>query len=92
MIQIKARFAGNGKPLSRAATQSWIILSPPVGLTCDCPRISLSKLAVVSKLAVGMLQRRSDASPGTNTDKLIAGYIGFGLVANKEKASKAGHA
>jgi hypothetical protein len=29
MTQIKARFAGNGHPLARAATQSWGILDVP---------------------------------------------------------------
>ena len=29
MIQIKARFADNGHPLSRAATPGWVILDVP---------------------------------------------------------------
>ncbi|GMR05475.1 MAG: hypothetical protein BMS9Abin25_0050 [Gammaproteobacteria bacterium] len=37
MIQIKTRLAGNGWPLSRVATQSWIILGSPFGLSCASP-------------------------------------------------------
>jgi len=31
MIQDKAQFAVNGRPLTRAATQDWIICGPPFG-------------------------------------------------------------
>ncbi len=32
LLKIKARLAGNGHPLSRAATPSWVILDTPNGL------------------------------------------------------------
>jgi len=37
MIQIKTRLAGNGWPLSGVATQSWIILGSPFGLSWMSP-------------------------------------------------------
>jgi hypothetical protein len=52
MIQIKARFAGNGYPLSRAATPSWVILDVPNRLKYKdrskraLPWTALSELAV----------------------------------------------
>jgi hypothetical protein len=52
MIQIKARFVGNGHPLSRIATPSWVILDAPNRLKykdrpkCALPWAALSKLAV----------------------------------------------
>jgi len=52
MIQIKARFAGNGHPLSRAATPSWAILDVPNTLKYkDRPKRALTWTAL-SKLVV----------------------------------------
>jgi hypothetical protein len=52
MTQIKARFAGNGHPLARAATQSWGILDVPNRLKYkDRPNRVLAWTAL-SKLVV----------------------------------------
>jgi hypothetical protein len=70
MIQIKARFAGNGHPLPRAATQSWGILDVPNSLKYkDRPKHALAWTAL-SKLVVDELQRRLDALPRKRTLRL----------------------
>ena len=52
MTQIKARLAGNGHPLSRAATLSWVILDVPNQLKYkDRPKRALAWTAL-SKLVV----------------------------------------
>jgi hypothetical protein len=52
MTQIKARFAGNGDSLSRAATPSWVILDVPNQLKYkDRPNRALA-WTVLSKLVV----------------------------------------
>jgi hypothetical protein len=52
MTQIKARFAGNGHPLARAATPSWVILDVPNPLKYkDRPKHALAWTAL-SKLVV----------------------------------------
>jgi hypothetical protein len=52
MTQIKARFAGNGYPLSRAATPNWGILDVPNPLKYkDRPKCALAWTAL-SKLVV----------------------------------------
>ena len=52
MIQIKTRFAGNGHPLSRAATPNWVILDVPNPLEYkDRPKRALTWTAL-SKLVV----------------------------------------
>ena len=52
MIQIKARLAGNGAPLSRAATQNWVILDVPnMMIYKDRPKPALA-WAALSRLAV----------------------------------------
>ena len=52
MTQIKARLAGNGHPLSRAATPSWVILDVPNRLKYkDRPNRALAWTAL-SKLVV----------------------------------------
>ena len=52
MTQIKARFAGNGHPLSRAATQSWGILDAPNQLKYKDRQKRALTWAALSKLVV----------------------------------------
>jgi len=61
MPLIKARLAGNGVPLSRAATPSKGMLEAPNNMILkDRPKCACLQ-TVLSKLAVGVLQRRFDA-------------------------------
>ena len=52
MIQIKARFAGNGHPLPRAATQSWGILDVPNRLKYKRQVEACVSMTALSKLAI----------------------------------------
>jgi len=63
MIQNKARLAGNGSPLSRVVTQSWVILDAPNPLIYKDRSNPALAWTALSRLAVEWLQRRLDALP-----------------------------
>ena len=86
MTQIKARFAGNGDPLSRTAKlprpaiapdlrpcrprPSWVILDVPNPLKYKDRPKRAPAWAALSKLVVDELQRRLDALPRKRTLRL----------------------